>query len=167
MSKLVIRPDIGRVAIVFLAIAAFIVVGLAMMILPPHTDSIIPFNYFVQAFIGFIGCAFGFVALGALLWRIRKPIIVVDDESIHYYRNGATVPWHDIISAKAVKEWGEQKVRWLYIYVAEPDKYRHFEKMSKRVNWIDGAALVFDFGLASQTDYEKACRFIIDRVNQS
>ncbi len=164
MNSFTIKPDKGRAVLFFFLISIFMAVGIGLLFLPPNKTSIIPLNQFLQPVIGCISALFGLVGYVTLFVRMQKPIIAFDEQEIRYYRNGVTVPWADIRSVQIVNEWGGNKVRWIYINVHNPEKYSAFEKLNKRYGMIE-ADLVFDFSLASQSDYEQVCKWVQERVH--
>ncbi len=163
MNSLTIKPDKRRILLFFFLISIFMVVGLGLMVLPPNKTSIIPFNRFLQPLVGCVGVLFGLAGYATLLIRMQKPIIAFNAQEIHYYRNKAVVLLADIRSIQIVREWGGHKVRWIYVNVHDPEKYKSFEKLNKRYGMID-ADLIFDFSLASQPDYEKSCQWVQEHV---
>ncbi|GJM41565.1 MAG: hypothetical protein DHS20C20_18470 [Ardenticatenaceae bacterium] len=164
MNGFTIRPNKSRIILFFILISVFACVSLGLIIVPPRTTSIIPFNRTLQPIVGTIGLLFGLVGYVALLIRMQKPIIRLDEQEIFYFRNQAHIPWQDIRKIEQVKDWGGQKVRWIYVHVTNPDKYAAFEKTNKKFGLIE-ADMLFDFSLATHSDYEKVFAFMQQYVH--
>lgn len=164
MIGFTIRPNKSRIILFFVLISIFACVGFGLIIVPPRTSSIIPFNRALQPMVGAIGLLFSLVGYVALLIRMQKPIIQLDDHEIFYFRNRVRIPWEDIRKIEQIRDWGGQKVRWIYVHVTDPNKYAAFEKANKKFGLIE-ADLLFDFSLATQSDYEKVYAFMQQYVH--
>ena len=154
-EQLTIKPDKKRFLLFFLMISVFMVVGLGLMMLPPHKTSIIPLARFLQPIVGCVSILFSLVGYTALLLRMQKPIISLNEKAFHDHVHHVTIPWEDIRDVEMVRKWGNHKVRWLYVYTLDPEKYKEFDRLNKRYGSTN-ADLVIDFSLASQADFEKA-----------
>lgn len=160
-----IKPDKSRVLLFLGLIFIFMCTGAALMALPPRDNSIIPFNRVLQPMVGLVGCLFGLAGLGALLWRLRRPIAALDAQGIHYFRQELFVPWSDIKRAEVVQKWGGQKVRWIYLFVTDPGKYAAYEKENKRWGLVE-ADVLLDFNLASAADFQQTAVWLQAQLDE-
>lgn len=163
MNSLIIRPNKGRIALLFVFISIFACISTMLILLPDSNMSTL--NRVLRTMVGGIGLLLVLAGYGILWMRAQKPIVQLDAHEVHYFRNGARIPWQDLREIEMVQEWGGQKVRWIYVYAHDPNKYTAFEKTNKKTGLIE-ADLIFDFSLAAQSDFEKVYAYIQQHINQ-
>lgn len=166
--QLIIRPHIGRLAVYMLAAAFFLVLGTAIIILPLPLSTMDassaaydiygtgPLEYAVLVLVGCCSILFGLGTIAALFFKAWQPILVLDGSGIIYNRHRIDITWSEVSHMQPVTEWGDQKVRWIYLYVIDPDRFSG----RTMVEWdaaLTEAHLVLDLNLASSRDYEQAC----------
>lgn len=163
MNSLIVRPNKGRIALFFVFISIFACISVVLILLPDRNMSAL--NQVLRTIVGGMGLLFVLAGYGILLLRAQKPIVQLDTHEVHYFRNGARITWQDMQKIEMVQEWGGQKVRWIYVYAHDPNKYAAFEKTNKKMDLIE-ADLIFDFSLAAQSDFEKVYAYMQQHVDQ-
>jgi len=163
-SPLIIRGSLGKQALLLLAGLAFVGVGFLMLTLPPPANPLLgwssPVGRVAQAVVGVLAVLFGVVTVVTLLYVATRPILLLYGDHIVDARRKLTIPCADIREVTAARAEGRGAPQWLMLNMHDPAKYAAFERLSKQSK-LSTADLTLDLTLASQTEFEKAHRFII------
>lgn len=166
-SPLIIRGSLGKQALLLLAGLAFAGVGSLMLTLPPPANPLLgwssPVGRIAQVVVGVLAVLLGVITVVTLLYTATRPIVLLYDDYIVDARRKLTIPCADIREVTVARSEGRGALQWLLLNMHDPAKYAAFERLSKQSR-LSTADLTLDLTLASQTDFERAHRFIAGRI---